>query len=419
MPKFTIVAALGTSADNGLRGIRGIRSISPAKSKHREGSILKIYEATGGHVEYTLHHEQHHGVVDRSLWSHRGWTLQELVFSQPALFFHEHTITWEWYCAIWHEKDISNTPAVDQSWAKNTKGFQYSAWPDLEEYARLVKNYSERNLMYVEDCPSGLLPGSRPPYHGRSRAVSFMDCRNCSSTLRYSGNPSSWSMPPSSLNSGPKRLACPACRGSDGMAAGSKSIWTCGRLASITCESAPDPPTGPALGRERPCAPNHSFDGTSSHNPVREPITHHILAYSQSRQNPRIPLPDGWSRERDAFRHVWDPTTSFEYPIPSKDAAEESDEPPHTSLLSFQAPRAWFALQIPGSSAYATEASIVAHSGEWAGLLRPYVSDSVRVLWNASRGAPWVLPELLASPHTNMLRGICGAWHLWTSPKAP
>jgi hypothetical protein len=35
--------------------------------------------------------------------------------------------------------------------SKNTKGFQYFAWPDLEEYARLVKNYSERNLMYVED----------------------------------------------------------------------------------------------------------------------------------------------------------------------------------------------------------------------------------------------------------------------------
>ncbi len=36
---FTKVAALGTSADYGLRGIRGI---SPAKIKHREGSILKI-----------------------------------------------------------------------------------------------------------------------------------------------------------------------------------------------------------------------------------------------------------------------------------------------------------------------------------------------------------------------------------------
>lgn len=153
--------------------------------------------------------------------------------------------------------------------------------------------------------------------------------------------------------------------------------------------------------------------------PGKRPITNHILAYSQSRRNPRIPVPDGWIREQDAFRHVWDPTTSFEYPIPIKDAAEESDEPPHTPLLSFQASRAWFSLQTPGFSAHATEASIVAHNGEWAGPLQPYVSDSVRVLWNASRGAPWVLPELLASPHTNMLRGICGAWHLWTSPKAP
>lgn len=148
---FTIVAALGTSADNGLRGIRGI---CPAKTKHREGMIPKIYEARRRHEEYTVRNERHHNLVDRSLWNHRGWTLQELVFSQRALFFHDHTVTWECLCAIWQENDTPEALAVEQClgrFSENAKGLHYAAWPDLEDYARLVKNYSKRKLTYLED----------------------------------------------------------------------------------------------------------------------------------------------------------------------------------------------------------------------------------------------------------------------------
>jgi hypothetical protein len=97
---LTIVANAGYDANHGLKGIRGI---SAAKAES-DFSIEKRQNANAKDVLHGQSRQRHHHLVAQSTWNERGWTLQELVFSPRALFYHENTVTWECHCAIWHEK---------------------------------------------------------------------------------------------------------------------------------------------------------------------------------------------------------------------------------------------------------------------------------------------------------------------------
>ncbi|KAI8656307.1 HET domain-containing protein [Fusarium sp. Ph1] len=133
---FTLIAAAAWRAAEGLKGIK---DVTPPMISDRWSA------------------EGHYGLVARSAWNRRGWTLQELVFSQRSLFFHDNEVTWECHCAVWHER----TPLEDLSiknclgtYAPHTRGFHYSHWPNLEDFYQLAASYSRRELTF----PTDILP---------------------------------------------------------------------------------------------------------------------------------------------------------------------------------------------------------------------------------------------------------------------
>jgi Heterokaryon incompatibility protein (HET) len=133
-------------------GIRGIEGISAPKTIH--GQDFKPQDFSGEPILEILKAQEHHStLVSQSPWSRRGWTPQEMVFSQRALFFHPYTVTWECHCAIWHEGEV---PQEEQEvclkrFSHASRGLYYSPWPNFEEYASLVSNYSRRSLTSQND----------------------------------------------------------------------------------------------------------------------------------------------------------------------------------------------------------------------------------------------------------------------------
>lgn len=289
-----------------------------AKTDQMDGMIPKSYKEIGAHIEYTVRHEQHHNLVDLPLWNHQGWSLQELVFSQRAVFFHDHNITWECHCAIWHEKDKLNALAAPAEqclghFSKNTKGSHYAAWPDLEEYTRLVKNYSERKLTYLGDV--------FPAFMGKLTTLSqsFKGGFIFRLPELFLDVPLLWQ--PQSLVSdwqfsryGSQATALPSW---------SWVGWH-GCNARIDLES-----WSSCFDYVRECP--RSISRTDAWKKIslrtksivqwyiktktgKKSITNNIVDdYYKYRQDSSIPLPPGWSREQEVFPHICDPNTTFEY----------------------------------------------------------------------------------------------------------
>lgn len=93
----------------------------------------------------------HQSLIESSTWNTRGWTLQELVFSQRAIFVHKDSITWQCHCMTQNEDSKpSNTPCKWR-FSELARGLHFSTWPDLGEYAQLVGDYSRRELTYKDD----------------------------------------------------------------------------------------------------------------------------------------------------------------------------------------------------------------------------------------------------------------------------
>jgi hypothetical protein len=98
--------------------------------------------------------------LNRAIWSRRGWTLQEYLFSPRRLVFVGNTVSWDCHCASWHENQqhITAQPCAvppSQLMINRTKR------PDFERYTRLVALFAGRDLTYPQDaldaCESVLL----------------------------------------------------------------------------------------------------------------------------------------------------------------------------------------------------------------------------------------------------------------------
>lgn len=129
----TLVAAEGTSASDGLQQQINFKTV-----KSRENPYW----------------DWHGPMLKRSAWSQRGWTFQELIFSQRAIFFFDNRVTWECHCAVWEDevvKEADREPCRNRV-SQDSQGFQYTTWPDLEEYARLVGEYNGRKLTFPSDA---------------------------------------------------------------------------------------------------------------------------------------------------------------------------------------------------------------------------------------------------------------------------
>ena len=93
----------------------------------------------------------HQGLINSSTWNTRGWTLQELVFSQRAIFVHEDSITWQCHCMTQEEDSKPTYASCNWRYSELARGLHFSTWLDLREYAHLVGDYSRRKLTYEDD----------------------------------------------------------------------------------------------------------------------------------------------------------------------------------------------------------------------------------------------------------------------------
>jgi hypothetical protein len=93
----------------------------------------------------------HQGLIESSTWNTRGWTLQELVFSQRAIFVHKDSITWQCHCMTQDEDSKTTYTSCNWRFSELARGLHFSTWPDLREYAQLVGDYSRRKLTYEDD----------------------------------------------------------------------------------------------------------------------------------------------------------------------------------------------------------------------------------------------------------------------------
>lgn len=140
---LTIVAASGTHADHGFKAC--------TKTEDARSLYAGLRVSADPQVRQRQIHEF---LLSESPWMGRGWTLQELVFSRRAIFLFDSTITWQCHCATW-EVSMASTmlPATScsETFSEVAQGLQFSLWPDLEEYARLVHSYSGRKLTHLHD----------------------------------------------------------------------------------------------------------------------------------------------------------------------------------------------------------------------------------------------------------------------------
>lgn len=144
---LTIVAAGGNDANYGLRGIRGVSC--PRSHPQR---IAKL--SNGAHIM-----KRDFPKLKEAMWSKRGWTFQEILFSQRKLIFCDNSLMWSCSCDELHEhvgshhhKGIQRDPllGVRVSLPAQPELFN-NTWPDLLGYQRLVLDFNRRALTYPED----------------------------------------------------------------------------------------------------------------------------------------------------------------------------------------------------------------------------------------------------------------------------
>ena len=206
--ELLVVAAAGSDANAGLPGMgstprrisQGIENISGVQFITAQSSV------------------QH--VLERSVWSRRGWTFQEAVLSRRALVFTESLVYWCCQVNTWRE-DMSSESTLPELKLNETN----SLWPHLfgprvtyrcrtASYCRLAQDFSQRALKEESDViwafvgilrlqkisfPKGFiwgLPYERvdatllwseisPCVNFHSRQASHLSDRKCSRYLKY------------------------------------------------------------------------------------------------------------------------------------------------------------------------------------------------------------------------------------------
>ena len=373
---FTIAATVGDRAGASY-GLRGIKGICPPKTGKEEDALIR---STG------VKEEKHHELVARSYWSRRGWTLQELVFSPRAIFFHDHTVTWECHCAVWKESDAPEILLQPQSQCLATlslsaKGLKFPPWPDLEQYAQLVVDYNGRELSYESDV--------EPAFAGITTALStvfsggfvyglpemFFDV-----ALLWEGD-----------GTEVRRHQFSTQNQTHGQAASQAAFpswswmgWRTEYLNLNAWESGYDyilkkhrASTRVSEWKQTPVRTESILQWYVGGKDIKthRPINACLGIYSDCRDNLSCSLPAGWTREDECFRHTCDPQTSFRFPIAIKDPKITPKFQVGGPFLSCNTTRGWFEVRC-GSGWYKDLAfPIYGSKGDLAGSLATYGVD--------------------------------------------
>jgi hypothetical protein len=140
--ELTIVAANGPNADFGLAGLG--QEVDERKKHLVEFPSRKMIRGTMW-IAGTNRPSQ-------TVWSTRGWTFQEHVFSRRLLFM-DRFVNWTCCSARWAEAWIrpseQNQSGLDEYGSGERQSMLDS--PSLTEYASLVEQYNQREVTYDSD----------------------------------------------------------------------------------------------------------------------------------------------------------------------------------------------------------------------------------------------------------------------------
>jgi hypothetical protein len=153
----TIIAMQGSDANYGLRGLRGISQ--PRKVIQRPFRLAKGHQVI----------ECRRGSDQNSVWSERGWTFQEEIFSKRTLVFAGDMVEWGCACCSCFEGFQQSKAHRNQSGLNEHSSLFSSPVPDLAEFGGLVQNYNERNFTYPEDVLAafaGITTALSHTFHG-------------------------------------------------------------------------------------------------------------------------------------------------------------------------------------------------------------------------------------------------------------
>jgi hypothetical protein len=331
----------------------------------------------------------HEELLLTSKWNTRAWTMQELLYSRRAVFIFEDTLTWECHCDVWQGSSGGRFKGLRGSSRNNCMnrrspsayGYQHSPWPDMDEYARIVMDYSSRRLTYVDDTLKA--------FSGITTILSkvFIGGFVCGMPTLFLDIAMLW-RPPTTIRR--RVLLQPTTNMNifpswswlgwhfDGIPA-DVTLW---RAAADYVEESRPSKRGQQSRRFK--SPNsfrlksmitwHLTDGS---NPV--PVNTDGLQYRDRRHKKSAPLPRGWSKDGSAFTHDSDKVTVFRYPVPVVDEKHTQQSPATEyiypgNILSFRTTRGFFEVEFQNNQAPKGKenppvaiGSVWSRSGRWIG----------------------------------------------------
>lgn len=159
----TIIAACGVDAEAGLAGVHQPRDLQQTafQVKNRTKDTQDLHVVTSHTYEYKARRRDE-STLDRTVWATRGWTLQERVVSRRTLVVTPTEVFWNcrssnWFegtrseCDLTHTRMLSTTNFLTTVDRWRAKDYQDGTDITFEQYARLVTNFSQRQLTGTGD----------------------------------------------------------------------------------------------------------------------------------------------------------------------------------------------------------------------------------------------------------------------------
>lgn len=337
----------------------------------------------------------HAELVAESKWNMRAWTVEEALYARRAVYVFEDAVTWECHCDLFQGSQSRLRMLKPGSGHKCASrlgsahlAFQHSPWPDMDDYARIVMDYTMRRLSFVEDTArafagvTSVLSKVFPGGFVWGMPVMFFEVALL------------W-QPQISI----RRKMLPLDGGSHLNALPSWSwmgwyfddipvdllLW---RAAADYVESSPPFKRGASSRRFqsqfhyrlRPLGIEWSITDRT----ITTPLAPNGLQYRGKSFRRSASLPEGWSRDGYDYSHASDPNTIFRYPIPVPPTSGPEQlvvaPPPPGSFLSFTTTRGFFDVELSRNKAFKarTNPPIAVGSifedrgGRWAGQFRSH-----------------------------------------------
>ena len=371
---LTIVAACGNA--NARLGGLDKRSSVPKSSKASNVSHLDL--------------------VAESKWNTRAWTVEEALYARRAVYVFNDSVTWECHCDVFEGGPQSrlkilkgnSTPKCTTRLGSAQLAFQHSPWPDLDDYARIVMDYSMRRLSAIEDTPrafAGVTSVLSKVFTGGfvwGMPVMFLEVallwqpqisirrKTLPLGSSYLNALPSWSWMGWYFDDIPVELL----------------LW---RAAADYVESSSPVKRGAPSRRFQ--SPNHfrirslNIEWNLTDRTTTTRLVSDGLQYRGKSFRKGATLPEGWTRVGYDYKHEADPNTFFRYPIPvpPMSGPEQLVMAPTLpgTFLSFTTTRGFFDVEISRNQAFKARTNppiaignIYDRSGRWSGQFRSHDS---------------------------------------------